>query len=243
MSRDSTLKQRISAGEAVVSLRIPLTSSRERIERALAGGEYDFIYVDGQHTAYSDEQLVSFCAVADSLGMPVQFRIPHTRQTHLIGRFLDMGLTGVLVPEVVEPATVAEAVEQAYYPQTGKRSWGGTSRLGFAGGSESPDRLEYAAWWDERVLLGIQLESVAAVCWARELAAPGLDYIAFGPNDLMFSLEAHPQFPLRTVDECMRNVAEQLADSGVKLGMAVVTDTHERGKYLDMGITVFQEMP
>jgi 2-keto-3-deoxy-L-rhamnonate aldolase RhmA len=243
MSPDPTLKERIRDGEVVVSMRIPLESSRDDIEASLAKGDYDFIYVDGQHTAFSDEQLVSFCAAADSLGMPVQFRIPHTRQTYLIGRFLDMGLSGILVPEVVEPATVAEAVGQAYYPQTGKRSWGGTSRLGFLDGAEPPDRHEYAAWWNERVVLGIQVESVTSVARAGELATPGVDYVAFGPNDLLFSLEGHPQFPLRTVDECMRNVAEQLEDTGVRLGMAVVTNSDDRGKYLDMGITVFQETP
>ena len=242
MPQHPTLKQRIRDGEVVVSMRIPLESSREDIERGLEGTDYDFIYVDGQHTAFSDEQLASFCAAADGLGLPVQFRIPHTRQTYLIGRFLDMGLSGILVPDVTETRSVHEAIEQAYYPQTGRRRWGGTSRLGFDA-SQPPDRLEYAAWWNERVVLGIQLESVGAIARAGELAAPGVDYVAFGPNDLLFSLERHPRFPLRTVDDCMRNVAEQMADTGVRLGMAVVTDSGDRGEYLDMGVTVFQETP
>jgi 2-keto-3-deoxy-L-rhamnonate aldolase RhmA len=242
MSSSDTLKQRIRDGEVVVSLRIPLTSARDDVARALDQGEYDFIYVDGQHTAFGDDQLVTFCGIADEVGMPVQFRIPHTRQTYLIGRFLDMGLSGILVPEVVEEATVDEAVEQSYYPQAGRRSWGGTSRRGFTV-ANPPDRLEYASWWNERVVLGIQLESVVGITRARTLAKPGVDYVAFGPNDLLFSLEGHPRFPLRTVDECMENVAEQLADTGVRLGMAVITDSDERAQYLDMGITVFQETP
>jgi hypothetical protein len=41
----------------------------------------------------------------------------------------------------------------------------------------------------------------------------------------------------------MRNVAEQLQGTGVRLGMAVMTEPEERGKYLDMGITVYQEAP
>jgi 2-keto-3-deoxy-L-rhamnonate aldolase RhmA len=103
--------------------------------------------------------------------------------------------------------------------------------------------VEYAEWWNEQVILGIQLECVEAIDNARQLARPGLDYVAFGPNDLMFSLEGHPHYPLRTVDDCMRNVAEQLQGTGVRLGMAVMTEPEERGKYLDMGVTVFQEPP
>ncbi|MBT3269382.1 hypothetical protein HN371_19725 [Candidatus Poribacteria bacterium] len=244
MTTASTLKQRIRDGDVVVSLRIPLTSDRDDVVRALDQGGYDFIYVDGQHTAFTDDQLVTFCAIADELGLPVQFRIPHTRQTYLIGRFLDMGLSGILVPEVVEDATVDEAVGQSYYPQAGRRSWGGTSRLGFDA-DDPPGRLQYAAWWNEQVVLGMQLESVVGIARARTLAKPGVDYVAFGPNDLLFSLEGHPHFPLRTVDECMTNVAAQLADTGVRLGMAVITDSDsdERAKYVDMGITVFQETP
>ena len=242
MTRATTLKQRIRAREVIVSLRISLTSDRDEVERALGQGDYDFIYVDGQHTPFSDEQLVAFCGVAEELELPVQFRIPHTRQTYLIGRFLDMGLSGILVPEVVEDATVDEAVAQCYYPQEGRRSWGGTSRRRFDP-ADPPERLEYSAWWNEQVVLGIQLESVVGITRARALAKPGVDYVAFGPNDLLFSLEAHPHFPLRTVDACMANVAEQLADAGTPLGMAVVTAVDDRGKYLDMGVTIFQETP
>lgn len=41
----------------------------------------------------------------------------------------------------------------------------------------------------------------------------------------------------------MRNVAEQLRGTGIRLGMAVTTIPDERDPYLDMGITVFQEAP
>jgi hypothetical protein len=41
----------------------------------------------------------------------------------------------------------------------------------------------------------------------------------------------------------MRNVAQQLEGSGVRLGMAVMTEPEEREKFLEMGITVFQEGP
>ena len=78
---------------------------------------------------------------------------------------------------------------------------------------------------------------------AGAFAKPGVDYIAFGPNDLMFNLEGRPHNPVQTVDDCMRNVAEQVAGTGVRLGMHVTTEPDQRGKFLDMGITIFQETP
>ncbi len=75
------------------------------------------------------------------------------------------------------------------------------------------------------------------------LAKPGVDYVAFGPSDLSFDLESHPEYRFRTTDDCTRYVAEQLAGTGLRLGMAIVTEPEERGKYLEMGLTVFQETP
>ena len=212
------------------------------IEDALAQGSYDLLYVDGQHTPFSDEQLVAFCALAEDLGLPVQFRIPHTRHTYLIGRYLDMGVSAIMVPEVSEAAVVDEAIATCYYPPLGRRSWGGAARVGLRARGGRVDRLEYAAWLNDHVILAIQLESVGGIVNARKLATPGVDYVIFGPNDLMFSLEGHPEFPLRTVEACVRHVAEQLRGSGVKLGIPA-SIPHERDKYLEIGVTILHETP
>ena len=79
----------------------------------------------------------------------------------------------------------------------------------------------------------------AVVDNARALVRPGVDYLAFGPNDLSFDLEARPEYPLRTVDDCMRHVAEQVAGSGVRLGhvgLDVAVATHSRGITTDRGV-------
>lgn len=238
MATNDNLKTRIRRGEVVVALRVPIEIEQEQLETALANDRYDYLYIDGQHTAFRDDQLARFCAMAEGLGLPVQFRIPHTRNTYLIGRYLDFGPAAIMVPEVISEATVDEAIAYSYYPQMGKRSWGGAARFGV---SQGLDRVDYAAWWNDEVVLAIQLESVEAIINARKLAKPGVDYVAFGPNDLLFNLEAHPEFPLQTVEGCMQHVADQLAGTGIPLGMAVTTLAEERDKYLKMGVTVFQE--
>jgi 4-hydroxy-2-oxoheptanedioate aldolase len=234
------LKQRLRDGEVVVALRVPVKITRPALETALGRAHYDLLYVDGQHTAFTEDNLVAVSALAEALDLPLQLRLPHTRHTYLIGRYLDFGPTAIMVPEVSQPTEVEEAVAYAYYPPIGKRSWGGVARRGLAAGR---DRLAYAAWWNETVVLGIQLESVAAIAGAYSLVKPGVDYIAFGPSDLSFSLEANPEFRWRTVDDCMRAVAEQVAGTGVRLGMAIATRPEERERYLAMGLTMFQEHP
>jgi 2-keto-3-deoxy-L-rhamnonate aldolase RhmA len=239
--RSKTLRQRIATGETLVAMRGSLTTSKEELAGFWATGDYDYVWIDSQHTPYSDELLTDYCAVAEELGIAVQLRIPHTREAHLVGRYLDFGLSAVLVPEVVEPETVDDAIAFAYYGPIGRRSWGGLKRLRF---TPDVDRHAYAKWWNDYVVLGIQVESVEAVTNVRELAKPGVSVVTFGPQDLSFSLEAHPEFPLRNVDDCIRKVAADLEGTGIRLAMGLATGPEERDKYLEMGITLFQlEMP
>ena len=194
----------------------------------------------GDMAALKDElgdllfQVVFYAEMAQELGVPAQFRIKHTRHTYLVGNYLDLGPSGVEVPQVETEATAEEAVQNFYYPQTGIRSWGGLNRVGLDG---REDRLEYAAWWAETGVLWLQLESVESVTKARRLAMPGVDCLSFGPADLSFSLEAHGHSPFNTVDECAAYVVEQLEGTDSTLAMRVPTP-EDRQKYIDMGARV-----
>lgn len=236
-----SLRSRMASGETIVALRCNITMARAELEAALGKARYDFIYLDTQHVAYAEQQLVDFCGTAEEFGFPVEIRIPHTRQAYLAGRFCDLGTGGILVPETMTEADVRDAVDFFYYPPFGKRSFGGGTRYGMKGRKFTPH--EYAAWWNDTGVLGIQLESVDAIVNARQLAKPGVSYVSFGPTDLQFHLDAHPEFPIRTFEGCIAHVAKQLAGSGTALGLAIGVAADARQKYVDAGVTVFQEFP
>lgn len=241
------LKERIHRGELIFGIGASLDFNRSQLESLLSQGSYDFVYIDSQHAAFSEKDLVAFCAIAEELDIPVQLRIPHTRHTYLIGRYLDLGPSGIMVPEVTQTAEVDEAIAYFYYPQVGRRSSGGVARrnlkaFGEPTNSASIDRLAYADWWNSNGFLTIQLESIEAIINARKLAKPGIDLLAFGPNDIRFSLEGHPQSPFKTVDDCIRHVVNQMQDSTVQLSMGV-SSAEDRDKYIEIGVTVLQVPP
>lgn len=241
MSQTKTLRQRMKDGDVMVALRGSLQTTKEELADIWATGIYDYIWIDSQHTPLNEHDLVNYCAAAEEIGADVQLRIPHTWDAHKVGRYLDFGPSAVLVPEVMEEKTVDDAISFAYYGPIGRRSWGGAGRRGVHGAAKGMNRLEYAAWWNDYVILGIQVESVEAVTNIQKLAKPGVSVVTFGPNDLSFSLEDHPEFPLRTVHECMRNVAAQLEGTGIRIAMGTGTKPEERQEYLDMGVTLFQQ--
>ncbi|MCZ6680104.1 MAG: hypothetical protein O7E52_22975, partial [Candidatus Poribacteria bacterium] len=107
---DKALKQRIHDGEHIYGISVPVSSDRARLAAILDGGDYDFVSTDSQHSAYNEEQLVAFCQLANEFDIPVQFRIKHTRNAYLIGNYLDLGPSGIEVPQVELESTVDEAI-------------------------------------------------------------------------------------------------------------------------------------
>ncbi|NJN83738.1 MAG: hypothetical protein HC802_16665 [Caldilineaceae bacterium] len=238
MAKPPSLKQRIRDGELLIGVAVPMDATRSQIEGILARDDYAYISTDSQHAAYDEERLIQFCSIAQELGVHVQFRIKHTHLAFLVGNYLDLGPTGVEVPQVEDAATVAQAVDYFYYPQTGRRSWGGAARWGFSG----QDRLEYAEWWNNTGVLWMQIESLHAVTHAARLARSGVDCLSWGPADLQFDIEAHAHHPLQSDDECVRHVLQQLEGTGVRLAYRNFTPDL-RNKYIDMGVTVLLERP
>jgi 2-keto-3-deoxy-L-rhamnonate aldolase RhmA len=235
-----TLKQRINRRERVLGVGgIPARTSRERLEALAASGPYDFVFVDSQHAPFEENDLVALCDAAAELSLSVMFRLQHTRQAFLAGNMLDLGPTGIEVPQVESPATATEALESFYYPPRGRRSIGGAVRLGLA---EFPNPDDYAAWWNQFGVLWLQVESVRAVIGAYSLAMDGVDCLSFGPADLGMDLQHNPHPKLSSVDDCVRYVCRALEGTGTAVCFRNGTpDTRE--KYADMGVTVFLEKP
>ena len=57
MTQDKTLRQRIRDGEVLVALRGSLNTTKSQLADIWATERYDYIWIDGQHTAFSEESL------------------------------------------------------------------------------------------------------------------------------------------------------------------------------------------
>ena len=235
----SGLKQRIRDRKTVVGLRAPISANRDYFQRALDQEAYEFVFTDGQHSAVDDSQLVAFCALADEFDLPVRFRPKHALHCKLIGNLLDFGVGGVEIPQTECEQTAYEAIDNFYYPPFGRRSIGGGARLKIE--NYADDRL-YADWWNGNGVLWLQIESLSAVLHAHKLAKPEVDCLSIGPNDLAFDIEAHPNPPYKTVEECGGAVVRTIENTNT--AVCFRTGTPERRQvFADLGVTVFLENP
>ena len=129
----ANLKERIRRGEDVLGVSVSMNVEKDRLAAIIESGPYDYVWVDAQHSPFNEERLVEFCGIANEMGVPAWVRLKHTRDAVLVGNYLDLGPSGIEVPQVETVETVNTALDGFYYPQTGLRSWGGTARVGFEG--------------------------------------------------------------------------------------------------------------
>lgn len=169
---------------------------------SLAG--FDFILVDMQHGLWDDQQaMMAFHSIC--LGNAIPMVRVQQNDFYAIGRVLDRGAMGVVVPLVNSAAEAHAAAHAVRYPPRGARSMGptGTSFLG----------SDYAKQSDEELFLAVQIESQTAAEHAQEiLAVDGVDGCWIGPGDLALSMgvdlstpqgrQAHEAAILRVRDAC-----------------------------------------
>jgi 4-hydroxy-2-oxoheptanedioate aldolase len=151
---------------------------------ALAGTGIDFILLDSQHGSFgADSIIMSLMAIGQGSAIPMA-RVARNDYT-LIGRLLDDGALGIVIPMVETPEQAQLAADACRLPPRGTRSFGWGRAAQYGDG--------YAAWINEEVFVAVQLESIAAVQNAEAiLATPGVDGVWAGPADLALSLGIHP---------------------------------------------------
>jgi len=241
MTGEENLKERIKRGETTIGIGLPISSTKAQIEQAYSKDPaYNFVSVDSQHSPLDETKLVEFTKAAQELGIPVHFRIKHTRYAFQVGNWFDLGPSMIEVPQSETEETVRDAVDFTYFRPQGKRSWGGAARVGQDERSGIP---EYTSWWNSYGVLWIQVESIQAICNIPMLAAPGVDCISWGPSDLTIDRNLNPHHPLAVSDDaCVEYAVKALEGTGAKLAYRSY-DFNLRDKYIGMGATVLLERP
>ena len=138
--------------------------------RALAVRGLDYVAIDLQHGGATEHDLPGMTAAISLAGATPLARVRHAHPAD-IGRALDLGCDGVIVPNVESAEEAAAVVGACRYPPDGYRSAGG------------------ALGWSARPLCIVMVESRGAVADIdATVALAGVDGIYVGPRDLSLSL-------------------------------------------------------
>jgi 4-hydroxy-2-oxoheptanedioate aldolase len=147
----------------------------------------DFLLLDTQHGSFGpDSTMLALMAMAAGSATPMA-RVARNDYT-LIGRLLDEGALGIIVPMVHTAEDARAAADACRFPPDGTRSygWGRASAYG----------SDYAQAVNAEIFCAVQIESVQAVENAEAiLSTPGVDGCWIGPSDLTLSMGFRPGDP------------------------------------------------
>lgn len=177
------------------------------------GRDWDFVWIDAQHGLLDYRDIVETIRACEIAGTGSLVRVPWL-EAGAIGKALDAGADGVIVPCVDSLEEAKAAIDAAKFPPLGRRSYGARRQIDRHG------RL-YSDTANHDQLLIVQIESPAAVDIAEEIAAlPGVDALMIGPDDLLLRRGISMSAP-RSPD-LLRSDMERIAAAARKQGKLAV---------------------
>ena len=181
-----------------------------------AASGFDWVLLDLEHGAGGEEQVRDVVPAAGSYGVPTLVRVEAAERIR-IGRALDSGAAGIMLPRLNSAAEVQAALTHLRYPPAGDRgvaTYNRACRFGM-----DPGALDRA---DHETLCVVQIESAAAVAAADDIAAiDGVDVLFIGPRDLSHDLGVPGDITAPAYVEALDTVLAAARHHGKAGGMLV----------------------
>jgi 4-hydroxy-2-oxoheptanedioate aldolase len=172
---------RVRNRERIVGYWIVLDApvATERVSRT----GYDYVALDAQHGLIGYSAMLNGLMAIEAGGSAVGLVRVEANNATPIGRALDAGAAGVIVPLVDTADDAARAVSAAKYPPLGIRSYG-PMRSGLRVGP-------VPAVANDSTLVFAMIETPDGLANVESIAAtPGLDGLYIGPSDLALAIGA-----------------------------------------------------
>ncbi len=194
---------------------------------------FDALYLDMEHSPLSLETVSAICVAAPGFGITPLVR-PPGHSADWIGRALDAGAQGLIVPHVNSAAEAEGIVRAARFPPIGRRSVMGP---GPAIGYRALPLREINAQLDAATLLVCMIETPEGVEAADAIAAvPGVDVLLIGSNDLCTEMGIPGELRHPRLREAYERVAAACRAHGKVLGVGGIRgDAELQQQLLSLG--------
>ncbi len=187
---------------------------------------FDWLLLDMEHGCLTEADLIANLRAARGSDTLIIVRVP-THDVGLIGRALDWGADGIMVPHVNAAEEAAAIVSAMRYPPDGMRGYSRSVRA-YGYGLYKPETLPTP-------ILFVQIETAEAVRNVGEIAAvPGVDVLFVGPADLGLSLSVESEAP--TFEDALDHVVRAAHEKSLGAGI-LVRNASDTSDLLQRGFT------
>jgi len=208
-----TIKQRLKEGERAIGCWLGLFNPIAAEVVALSG--YDCVVIDMEHGAGSYLDAIPLLQALKGTGCAPLARVPSNEPVS-IKRMLDLGLEGIIIPNVSTVAEAEDALSSCRYPPQGVRG----NAAGLVRASDYGLRSEeYQASANDDLLVILQIESAEGLANVEAIAkVPGVDMLFIGPSDLSSTIGHHGDPGHAEVAEAIARIERAAEAAGVFVG-------------------------
>jgi len=223
------LRRRILAGETLIGAFSDLASPLAAELLGRAG--MDWVVLDLEHGAATEADLLALLYAVGTTSMTPIVRPPSAERLR-VGRALDLGAAGIMLPQLQSIEAVREAVAFLRYPPVGVRGVALRTRGADMGTLGHGDVARVV---NDRIVGIVQIESRGAVDAADEIAAlDEVDVLFVGPADLSHALGVPGRFADPGYLEALRTVVAATERHGKAAGI-LIYDAATFGHHADLG--------
>ncbi|MBX3031410.1 MAG: hypothetical protein KF809_14785 [Chloroflexi bacterium] len=227
-----TFRQRVLAGETLFGTfsNIGALAAAEIVARA----GLDWVLIDLEHGAGTEANLVPQLAAVSAAGATALVRVEQGTRLR-IGRVLDLGAEGVMVPQVADAAAAQEVAAWLRYPPAGRRGVALFTRgLDYGTGGHTAVDVR-----NEQVTGIVQIESGEAAEASDIIAAiDGVDVLFVGPADLTHAMGIRGDITHPDYQRAIERVATAARAHGKAAGVMLWSPA-DVTRYADLGYTIF----
>jgi 2-keto-3-deoxy-L-rhamnonate aldolase RhmA len=223
------LRARILSGETLIGVFSDLASPLAAELCGQAG--FDWVVLDLEHGAATEADLLALLHAVGTTPMAALVR-PQSAERLRVGRALDLGAEGIMLPQLKSIDEVREAVSYLRYPPVGQRGVALRTRGADMGALSHADIARVV---NERVVGIVQVESPAIVAEADAIAAlEEVDVLFVGPADLSHSLGIPGRFDDARFQDALKAVVAACEGQGKAAGI-LIYDAAALPPLIDLG--------
>lgn len=224
------IRQRVLQGEVMFGIWLSLGSSFVAEIAGLTG--FEWALIDNEHGLGDYSAMAhQIQALSNTSAAPI-VRVP-ANQPEYFKRALDLGASGIMVPQVNNAKQAEDVVQFMRYAPAGIRGLTRSSRASKYG----MEFDEYFEKVNDNLLTIVQIETKQAVENAGEIAAvEGVDVLFVGPSDLCLNLGIPWETDHKEFKACTEKVVNACSQANKKAGILLKTPVQAE-EFLSHGFT------
>jgi len=225
---EQSIRERLGRAELLLGAFLQLGSAVAAEIAARSG--LDWALIDLEHGSGTEADLVPQLHALGIMGTPAIVRVESLSRLR-IGRALDLGAHGIMVPQLNDIDAAQEFIRFLRYPPRGVRGVALSARGAGYGAASHADvgRL------GEAVTAIVQIETERGLSSASQIASvEGVDVLFVGPSDLSHGLGVPGNFEHKTYVNALQTIADAAQSHGKALGVHI-PGTSEFERYHSLG--------